>query len=402
MAESTDTDPAASAGSNGKQRRHRGNGEGSLYYVKSEDRWRGALSWTDEAGIPRRRTVSGKYADVRRRLAKIRADLERGLTPAATTTLADFLARWLLASRQRVRPSTWRGYEQYVRSHIVPALGKLTLAKLTPADVERLTAGMAARGLSPRTASHARVVLRRALADATRDGLVHRNAAALARPPRVEQTELRYLDRAELRRLLAASESDPLGPLVTLAASTGLRRGELLGLAWSDVDLDAGRLTVRHSMARDWPRVVNGRQRETWKLAEPKTPRSRRTLHLPAVASAALRRQRERQDGARAAMGDDWQDRDRLVFTDPLGRPLNVHSVTHGFHRLLDAAGLPSLPFHGLRHSAATALLAGGVPLRVVADQLGHSTITLTANTYASVVPELRRDAADAMDRALR
>lgn len=376
--------------------RRRANGEGSLYRVAS-GRWRGAVTFTDAAGRTQRRTVSAAtQAEARRRLAVLRADTDRGLAPAATTTLGDYLAGWLVRERQRIRPATWRSREYLVRRYWLPPLGRIPLAKLAPADVERVTGALVTGGLSPNTAAHARVALRRALGDAQRDGLVARNVAALARPPRVPSRDLRagrdYLEPADLRRLLDATADHPLGPLVALAATTGLRQGELLGLAWEDVDTAAGTLRVRRALARSW---------DGWALAEPKTPRSRRTIHLPARALDALSRQREAQEAAHATAGTAWQDRDGLAFTDAVGRPLRGYNVTRVFHELLTAAGLPSVPFHALRHSAATALLAAGVPLRVVADQLGHSTIAITADTYAGVVPELRREAAEAMDRAL-
>lgn len=375
--------------------RRRANGEGSIYADRG--RWRAALTWTAADSTQRRRTVSGPtQADVRRALSELRAELDHGLPPGRPSTVAEFLTGWLEASRQRIRPATWRQYEGAVRVYLTPALGRLTLDKLTPTDVERMTAGLIASGRSPRTAALARIVLRRALADAQRDGLVHRNAAALARPPRVPSRSLTagrdYLTASDLRRLVSAAKVHPLGPLVTLAATTGLRQGELLGLAWTDIDEAGATLTVRRSLARSW---------DGWALAEPKTAHSRRTINLADAALPALRRQHELQDAARAAVGAAWQDRDSLVFTDAIGRPLDGGAVTKAFHALLDAAGLPSIPFHGLRHSAATAMLGAGVSLRTVADQLGHSTITVTANVYAHVSPEQRRDAAAAMDRAL-
>jgi integrase len=378
--------------------RRRANREGSIYFVESEGRWRAAVTWTDAEGRQRRKQISGRtQADVRKRLAALRTDLDRGLAPAAETTVAGFLTAWLASSRQRIRPATHRQYESVVRVHIAPALGRLTLSKMTPANVERMTAGMLESGSAPRTAALARVVLRRALADAQRDGIVHRNVAALARPPRVPSRSLvagrDYLDAVDLRRLVTAGKVHPLGPLVTLAASTGLRQGELLGLAWTDVDLEEATLTVRRSLAHAWE--------GGYALAEPKTARSRRTLNLPSIAVDALRRQRELQEAATAAVGTAWQDRDGLVFTDAVGRPLMPYDVSHAFGRLLLAARIPRIPFHGLRHSAATAMLAAGVPLKVVSDALGHSTITITADRYSGVVPAQRREAAEAIDRAL-
>jgi integrase len=311
--------------------------------------------------------------------------------------VADFLTAWLDRDRQRVRPSTWRQREQFVRLYIVPVLGGLPLAKLSPSDVEHMTAWVVETGRSPRTASHARVILRRALADAVRDGVVHRNVAALARPPRVPARTIEpgrdYLDTAQLRRLLAVAAEYRIGALVTVAATTGLRQGELIGLSWDDIDWEAQTMTVRRAMALAW-----GGGRE---LAAPKTTRSRRTINLSAKTVEALRREQREQDATRATVGSAWQDVNNLIFTDSIGRPLDGTAVTHVFHELLTAAGLPSVPFHGLRHSAATALLSAGVPLRVVSDLLGHASISLTSDTYGHVEAPSRRDAADAMERLL-
>ena len=381
-----------------KRPRRRASREGSIYYVESEQRWRAALTWTDEAGKRHRRQLSGRtQAEVRRRLGELRTALDRGLAPVRTDTLGAYLSGWLERERQRIRPSTWRGREMHVRGYIVPALGSVTLSKLTPAHVERMTADLVDSGRSPRTASHARVTLRRALADAMRDGQVHRNVAALARPPRVTRRTIEpgrdYLDAAQLRRLLAVATEYRVGALVTLAATTGLRQGELLGLAWEDVDWEAATLTVRRTMARAWG--------GGYELSAPKTNRSRRAVHLAAVAVDALRREQREQEAAKAGAGSAWQDVDRLVFTDAIGRPLYPTAVHRTFRELLTAANLPMVPFHGLRHSTATALLSAGVPLRVVSDLLGHSGIAITADFYAHVERDLRRDAANAMDRAL-
>jgi integrase len=180
---------------------------------------------------------------------------------------------------------------------------------------------------------------------------------------------------------------------VVVAGTTGLRQGELLGLRWQDVDLEAGTLNVQRSLARAWG--------GGFELAEPKTSRSRRMINLPSAARQALMRQRGMQDDTKAEVGSAWQDRDGLVFTDVIGNPMAGRNVGRELGKILELAGLPHVPFHALRHSVATSLLAAGVPLAVVANVLGHSTIVVTANIYAAVVPELRREAADAMDKAL-
>lgn len=377
----------------------RSRGEGSVYQ-DARGLWRAALVVANpRTGEPRRRYVSGRTkAAVVARLGTLRADAATGVLPTGTT-LRDYLTRWLEAEKPRIRASSWRSREQYVRVHIVTRLGAIPVAKLTPQDVERMTSALVTAGLSPTTAAGARTILRRALGDAVRDGLAARNVAALARPPRRPGRDLvagrDYLAIPDLRTLLeAAGEDDGIGPLVTVAAATGLRQGELLGLSWSAVDLAARTLKVRRSLARSH----NG---NGWELAEPKTKRSNRTVRLAQVAADALRREHGLQAARKAAAGSAWQDTAGLVFTDAIGRPLRGYNVTREYHRLGAKAGVPAIPFHGLRHTFAWSLLAGGVPLRVVSDVLGHAGLAITADTYTAVAPELREEAADAMDRAL-
>ena len=381
--------------------RRRSAGEGSVY--ANGDRWRGAVTWTEPDGTRRRRVVTGRTsAEARDKLDALRRELRLGtLAPAGPTqTVGDYLATWIDRHRAGVRPSTWRTAESYVRVYLIPALGRHALVRLSAADVERALASFVRDGrprgpgrpVAPITALHVRATLRRALSDAQRDGLVGRNAAADARPPYTPHRPVTYLEAADVRRLLTATAGEPLGPLYALAATTGLRRGELLGLRWTDVA--DGALTVRRSMGRD--------ARGGWSTAEPKSARSRRTIPLPAMARAALDGQRERQDAQRKAAGTAWQDpAGALVFTDSVGRPWLPEYVSHAFARSRAAAGVPPVRFHDLRHSAATMMLAEGVPLAVISEWLGHAGISITASHYAAVVPALRRDAADAMDRAM-
>jgi len=310
---------------------------------------------------------------------------------ATDETTADYLARWLVGARSRLRPSTYTECVRHVEQYFAPVIGAIPVTRLTPADVERAMGAMLTRGYSAQTVIHARATLRRALHDAQRDGLLIRNVAALARPPRAIRREMRPLTADELRSLLEATAEDPMGPLFAVAAGTGLRLGELIGLRWSDVT--NGSLTVRRSYAR----ATGG----GWAMAEPKTRRSRRTVMLPAVARQGLDRQRARQAAAKDAAGSAWQDRDDgQVFTDPVGRPLHPTAVSHAFRVAADALELP-VRLHDLRHTNATLLLGAGVPLKIVSETLGHSSIAVTADVYAHVTPELRREAASALDRVL-
>jgi len=378
-------------------KRRRPRGEGSIY-VDASGRARGAIIVIDpDTGKKVRRVVSGRNrTEVREKLAKLRNDLAAGVGVEAggPKSLAAYVATWLEALRSRVRPSTWIAHERYIRLYVLPAIGAVPLVQLTPTSVERMTAGMIRRGLSPTTARGARTTLRLILRDAERDGLVARNSAALARPPRIERHELRVLSAEETRRLIDGTAGDELGPLFAVAATTGLRLGEVLGLRRQDLELSgpAPSLAVRRSLAR----AETG-----YALAEPKTPRSRRTLELPPAAVAALRRQTINQAELRLAAGDLWQDKDRLVFTDQLGRSLLPSNVSHAFSDALLRLGLPHVRFHDLRHGVASLLLAQGVPLKVVSEQLGHAGIQVTADVYAHLSREQRREAADAIERAI-
>lgn len=392
---------ATAAGKATKDRPKRANGEGSIYPIAG-GKQRGAVTITNPiTGETKRRYVTGKTrAEVVRGMDKIRAEAAGGT--AGTMTVGEYLAAWLAAVSPQLRPATIRGYRLHIETHWKP-LASHKLAALTPGQVEAVMAGMLAKGLGAQTVTHARSTLRRALRDAQRDGLVSRNVASLARPPRIERRELQPLTAVQVRALLDRADAgdptaeppvppDRFGQLYAVAVATGLRQGELLALRWSDVDLEARQLVVRRAMTR--------REDGGYTFGEPKTTKSRRTVMLSALAVDGFRRELARQEREQEAAGRGWQDREGLVFTDTMGRPVKPTAVSAAFRGATDALGFRAR-FHDLRHTAATLLLGAGVPLKVVSETLGHSTIAITADVYAHVTPELRREAADAMDRAL-
>lgn len=375
-------------------KRHRPRGEGSIYRTAA-GRWRGALVVTDpDDGTRRRRVVSGRtQAEVRERMAELKRNVAAGAKPGDPRTLAAYVETWLPALRQRVRPASYRAHERDLRLHVLPVLGSIPLAALTPTGVERMTAGMIAQGLSPTTARGARTVLRLVLRDAERDGLVTRNVAALARPPRVERHVFTILTADETRKLIEGTADDELGPVFVVAAVSGMRQGEILGLRWEDVDLDGATLTVARAITRGGDGGLV--------LTEPKTARSRRTLDLAPVAVGALRRQKARQEADRLAHAAIWQDVHGLVFTDQIGRPLWGSHVSAGLTAALARLGLPHIRFHDLRHGAASMMLSAGLPLQVVSETLGHSGISITADVYGHLDRGQRRQAAEVMERAI-
>jgi integrase len=333
----------------------------------------------------RRHSVYAKTereAQARLRAALLAAD--HGIRPLGSQlTVAAFLDDWLTTSvRSRCRPRTAESYTSTVRLYITPAIGRVPLAKLEPEHVGRMLATLSARGtLSPTTVRYARSVLRTALARALRDGKVMRNVATLVDPPARNRQEPRPLSREQARTFLDGIRNDPRQALYITALGTGLRQGELLALRWSDVDLDRGELTVRHTL-----------QRFTHELAPTKTERSRRTLRLPRQVTAALVAHRARQAVVPLS---------GLVFTSAAGRPLDSANVTRGLKLCLRRLGLPHQRFHDLRHAFATLMLESGESLDVVSRFLGHTTIATTADIYGHLTPAMLDRAAERMDAIL-
>lgn len=316
---------------------------------------------------------------------------QQGLPVAvARQTLAQFLDHWLsdtIAPNRRAK--TYRSYEQIARCHLVPDLGKVQLAQLEPQQVQALLKRKQAEGLSPRTVAYVRAVLRQALNQALRWGLVARNVAMLVEPPRVERFAIRPLSSSEATKLLETVRGDRLEALYRVALSLGLRQGEALGLRWQDIDLDAR--TLRVAVA---PQAANG----ALTLVEPKTENARRTLSLPLALVTALKAHRAGQAAERLKLGASWQDHG-LVFCTRSGTPIHPRNLIRAFQTVRERAGLPPMRFHDLRHSCLSLLAAQGIPARVAMAIAGHSDIRLTQNVYTHVYDEAKRQAADAMDR---
>lgn len=375
------------------KRNKRGQNEGGCYQRK-DGRWEASITLDVVEGKAKRKSYYGRTkAEAMAAMRAARRDLDAGLPiDVGRQTVGQFLDRWLAdVVTPTVRPKTRHSYAQIVRLHLKPALGHHQLAKLAPQHVQAMMNAKGAAGLSPRTVQYLRAVLRQALGQALKWGLVGRNVATLVDPPRSVRHEIAFLSPAQARTLLDTVKGDRLEALYSVALSLGLRQGEALGLRWADVDLDAGRLTVRFALQR-----VDG----ALQLVEPKTSRSRRTVSIPASVVAALRAHGDRQTFERAFAGDRWVE-GGLVFTTPKGTPLDARNVVRHFKATLTRAGLPDMRWHDLRHTCASLLLAQGVGPRTIMEILGHSQIALTMNTYSHVMPEMGREAAGLMDQLL-
>lgn len=369
----------------------RGHGEGSIYQRESDGRWCATVTLGYRNGKRARKAIYGTTRkEVAEKLKVILRDQQQGLPVAVERqTVAQFLTRWLDdVVKPTTRPKTHASYAQLVRLYIAPALGRHQLATLEPQHVQALLNAKLQDGLSPRTVLHIRAVLRRALGQALKWGLVRRNVATLIDPPRAHRVEIRPLTPEQGRALLEAARGDRLEALYRVALSLGLRLGEALGLRWVDIDLEAGTLRVAQALQR-----VGGRLSFT----EPKSAQSRRRLPLPEALARALTVHRARQRAERLRAGAAWHEHG-LVFASTVGTPLEPRNVTRSFKALLTRAGLPDVRFHDLRHSCASLLAAQGHHPRLIMETLGHSQISLTMNTYAHVFPEAQRAAAATMD----
>ena len=337
---------------------------------------------------------------------------------ASRITVREYLNEWLEASASRVRPTTLASYRMHVEQHIAPRIGGHRLQDLTPLMVERLYANLLAEGrrpkkkakdgekakpegLSPNTVRRIASTLHKALTDATKKKLLPFNPADAAELPKVKPNQSRKPDDVqawtlpELMAFLRHVHDDRLYALWRLAAWTGMRLGELVGLRWPDVDFEKGVLGVRRA------RVMVGSN--DIRESEPKTARGRRRVDLDAETCMGLSAWRDRQSREQAAWPGEWPDHD-LVFTHEDGAALRPDFVSRSFKAHVRRTQLPTIRLHDLRHTHATLMLAAEIPLKVVSERLGHANPAFTMNVYQHVLPGQQREAvqrvADAADNS--
>ena len=369
--------------------KRRGQNEGSIFQRK-DGRWSASARY----GAGRRKTVYGRTrAEVATKLTvMMKSVLDGESLPPEKLTVSAHIEKWLSTQISAVRPRTHERYSSLLHRHISPTLGGTRLGRMTPADLQSLYASLLDGGLSASTVSQLHRVLHHALNDAARWGLVARNVASLVKPPRVPRQEMQILTSVQARELLTAVNDDRLAGIYVIALHTGMRQGEIFGLRWRDVDLEAGSLRIEVGLV--W-------NKGEWSLAEPKTAASRRTVHLSPPVLAALRRQRAEQNTEALRLGPDWQDTG-LVFTNRAGGPVSPQNfLRREFYLALERAGLPRVRFHDLRHTAASLVLAQGVPIPQVSRLLGHSDPSVTLRVYAHALPDREHEAADALSAAI-
>ncbi|WP_432158624.1 MULTISPECIES: tyrosine-type recombinase/integrase [unclassified Streptomyces] len=373
-------------------RKRNPNGAGSIWQRK-DGRYEARVYVPQPDGTRKRKTVYGATWEEcdEKRQELVRRDRQGIPTPSRSAKLSEWLPYWL---EEYIRPhrkrTTYVKYEMHVRLYLVPLLGSRRLESLTTANVRQMLSKVTAQA-SAATAKEAHRVLRTALTAACREELISRNVVQLVPAPRVEPRELRPWTLDETLTFLEAARTDGLYAAFVLAVALGLRRGEILGLQWKDVDLDRRTLTVRTTLHRGGNELY---------LDTTKNRRAR-VVPIPLMCVAPLRWQRLRQADRRAAAGAEWHESDH-VFTTRSGRPIEPRNLYRSFLRISESASLPKVRLHDTRHGCASLLFAAGVAPRTVMEILGHSQIAVTMNVYTHVSDDHRREAMGHMDRLLK
>ncbi len=380
----------------GSSAKRRGNNEGSTPRRRADGRWQINLRVSDEFGEASRHTIYGDTPqEARDKAAEIRRRVEGG-QPARDRrqTVAAFAQHWIdtsLQASERKR-NTKVMYAGVARTHILSStMGRLTLDRVRPSHVEGRVVELRRKGLAESTIRSAYTILRAVLDTAVRDGALGSNPAASIRRPRVTAKEASHLSPAQVADLLRAAGGTRYAPLFALLVHTGLRRGEALAFQWSDVDLAKGLLRVRGTLARIEGKLV---------VTEPKTAKSKRFVPISAPAERLLRGVQAAQAEDRLRARSAWRETG-FVFTTEFGEPCDPRNAFRALRVAAVRAGLPEAGLHTLRHSAASVMLTHGVPLKVVSEILGHSSIAITGDVYGHVAPDVSREAVDILGDVL-
>lgn len=358
--------------------------------VQRGDSYRVMISYTENG---KRRQVT-KTVHTKREAEKIRTEIlthiDNGTLAEPKGKLGEFLNRWLEEyAVPNLSPTTVQGYKYIIFTSINPNLGNVNLKNLRPEHLQKYYANKLLKGLSTTTIRHHAMILHRVLEHAVKWGLLVRNPADAVSPPKMRHNEMKILQQQNIETVLSETQKTPYYALFFTALMTGMRRSELLGLRWVDVNLPLAELSVN--------RVMHRLQNHEVIYRTPKTEKSRRIIALSPATCKVLRDHWERQVGLRAHFNIPVRDSD-LVFSEFNGRPYNPHTISQAWRRIVGKLDLKGVRFHDLRHTCASMLLQQGVHPKIVQERLGHSSISITLDLYSHVVPGLQHAAADKMD----
>ena len=381
----------------------RGNGEGSIRQRK-DGRWEGKVTVGIDykTGKPIRKSFACKTRkEVQEKVDKIKVEKAIGtFVISSKITLGEWLDQWLnVYPKYTVRIGTWESYETYIRVHIKPTLGCIPLQELRPLHLQelynkKLVSGRVKTGgkLSPKTVGYIHVVLHMALEQAVIEKLVSNNVAKLVKRPKQTKHEITPLTIEEIKIFLAATKSHRFHVPFLVECHTGLRRGELLGLRWKDIDFGNKTLSVNQSLIRT--------RQQGLIMSEPKTAKSKRTIPIAEEVIDMLKQHKAKQNQNKLIAGSAYNDTG-LVFSSELGNPIDPRNFTEQFERMLEQAGLRRVRFHDMRHSHATMLLMQNVQPKIIQERLGHSTIAMTMDTYSHLLPGMQEEATEKVRQAL-
>jgi integrase len=371
--------------------KQRGHGEGSVYQRK-DGRWVASITLENR----KRKYIYGETKkEVLDKLKVALYEQRQGtLATGPQQTVKHFLENWLEEiHKPTIRVSTYLRYRRTLHRHIFPAIGHVQLQKLSAQQVQAFYTRKLKDGMAPGSIWYMHAILHKAFDQAVRWKLLSRNVCDEVAPPRIPKRENKTLTKEQAQKLLDTARGHTLEALLTVALVTGMRRGELRSLRWSDIDFEDKHLQVR--------RTVEHLTGYGYYENEPKSDRSKRSIALPDFAIETLKQHRVKQIEARLKIGEAWVDHD-LVFCRANGNFLPASTLDYQFQALLKDAGLPHMRIHDLRHSAATILLSMGVHAKVVQEILGHSTISMTMDIYSHVLPSIQRDAVEKWDDDFR
>jgi len=368
---------------------------------RSKQSWRIKFDLPSDGGDRQTRyvTVRGKYADAQRELTKLLSAADNGMDiEPRKVTVADYMKAWL-DGRHNLSPKTVERYKQLTERQIIPYLGSTILQRLRPPTIQRwhetilTSGGKDDRPLSPRTVGHAHRVLHRALQRAVEMEILARNVASAISPPSLEPSEIEILDAGQIAIVLESLKGHDIYSIAALALATGMRRGELLALQWTDCDLDAATLTVERALEET---------RAGLRFKAPKTRHGLRTISLPDSAVQVLRDHRLNQLETRMALGLGRPESDALVFSKLDGTPMSPDNLSRDWVRICRSLKLPRVMFHALRHTHASALIAAGLDVVTISRRLGHAKPTTTLTVYGHLFSKTDEVAADAIEAAMR
>lgn len=375
-------------------------GEGGIRQME-DGRWEARIRITDPmTGERKPKTFSRKTKkEVVEWLNDIKAKIHTGQYIAARNiTVGQWLNTWLNEYvKHKVRPTTWESYESIIRVHVTPVIGHIQLQELRPEQLQKLyndklrSGNMKKQGgLSATTVRYISAAIQQALKQAVKNGWIMHNVAEWTEKPQSKKKEIQPLTLEQVNLFLTAAKDNPLYEAFLLEGVTGLRRGELLGLRWQDIDMEQNRLTVNQAVILTNQGLL---------FSEPKTKASRRTIPLPDAVMATLKTHRKRQIETQMQAG--VRNEHDLLFCNPRGGIVDPLQLVRQFEKVLSLAGLPRIRFHDMRHTHATLLLAQGEHVKVVQERLGHTTVRMTLDTYSHLLPGMQEQATETIRRII-